>query len=167
MISGKKKCRGAQTCGLFKLERETRWSKTSASLGDGRFLDLSGFQTLGTNPHATHCSVDDGSDTLQVRIPTSLGQIVSMRDVVAKSGSLSTNLTNLRHMASKKSLERAIKALSPGPCQHQEPRVSRSGVSLLILPYSSVLPGSWIARSPVRPGWPCHSSCSHQDVLRH
>ncbi len=86
-------------------KRGARWSKTRSRSGKGRFLDFSGFQTLGAHPHPTNRAIDDGPNSLQVGVPAPLGQIVGMRHIIPEAGSLSTNLTKLRHSVSKKVAE--------------------------------------------------------------
>jgi hypothetical protein len=47
------------------------------------FLDVAGFDALGTNPQSDSPAVSDGSHLLKIGIPTGLGFIVSVAYIIS------------------------------------------------------------------------------------
>ncbi len=52
----------------------------------------------GANTNSLGFTIHQGSHSLQIGKPTSLGFVVGMTDIIASRGSLATNLTDAGHM---------------------------------------------------------------------
>ena len=62
-----------------------------------RFDDSSGPDASGTHTSSLMGSVDDCPDSLKIRVPSPLGDVMSMAHVVAKQGTFSANITACCH----------------------------------------------------------------------
>ena len=62
-----------------------------------RLDDSSSPDAGGTHTSSLMGSVDDCPDSLKIRVPSPLGDVMSMAHVVAKQGTFSTNITACRH----------------------------------------------------------------------
>ena len=56
-----------------------------------------GPDTGGANTSPFMSSIDDGSDSLKIGVPSPLGDVMSMAHVVAKQGTFSANITACCH----------------------------------------------------------------------
>ena len=63
-----------------------------------RFYNPATSNARGANSSPFMGSIDDQSDSLKIRVPAPLGDIVSMADIVAECRSLATNLTSSCHV---------------------------------------------------------------------
>ena len=72
-------------------------SSAGFSRGMHRFLHLPATQAGGANPNAFAGAIHDRPDGPQVHVPTPLGNVVSVADVVSKLRSLTAHVACLCH----------------------------------------------------------------------
>jgi hypothetical protein len=61
------------------------------------FDDLAGLDAAGADSHSLACTVDLGSDRLQVYVPAAAGRVVGVGDVVTELRTLAAEITFLCH----------------------------------------------------------------------
>jgi hypothetical protein len=60
-----------------------------------RFYDKAGFDTAGANLHSHGLTILDGSHFLEVGVPSFLGFVMGVTDIVSYERSFAAELTNL------------------------------------------------------------------------
>jgi hypothetical protein len=77
-------------------------------------LDLAIADAGRANTHATSGAVDEGANTLQIQVPTTLGDIVRVADPATELGTAPANFANLCH---KTKLSRASTKTKYSECK--------------------------------------------------
>jgi hypothetical protein len=71
---------------------------------------LAGANTCRAHPRAPVSAVENDTYSLQIRVPSSFGDVVGMTDVVSKDGALATDITACCHRTPPISLTQKRKA---------------------------------------------------------
>ena len=64
-----------------------------------RLDDFAGANTCGAHSRPPVSAVENDAHSLQIRVPSSFGDVVGMTDVVSKDGALPTDITACCHLA--------------------------------------------------------------------
>jgi len=71
----------------------------SAAFRSGRFHHVAGAEAAGADPDILNRTLTQGPDPAQVGLPTALGVVVGVADIIAHLGPFAANLADVGHDA--------------------------------------------------------------------